>query len=505
MKEYRKKYKKDYDKKEFDYGENIPPNNREIEEVVLGAILLENFILDKVIADFSPNLFYREQNKIIAESIVDLYKKSQPVDILTISQHVRERGLLENCGGAYYISYLTNRIGSSSHLEYHIKILQQQALKRSLLNICSRAIQSAFQDGEDIFDLYSKTQLELEESIKDVLHYEVSKVREIHINNVKESLTVLENDRTSGVRSGLRAVDELTNGWQKSDLIILAGRPSMGKTAAAVSMGIFPALSENKAVAIFSLEMSKEQLTGRIESWLSEIDVSRIIKKQLTKDEIYLMDEKCQPLYSSPIFIDDTPNISLIELKSKCRKLVKENKIELVVVDYLQLMRSGLNIGNREQEIAEISRGLKGLAKELSIPIIALSQLSRVVESRADKKPMLSDLRESGQIEQDADMVCFCYRPEYYDIETYEIGSETFNSNGLFMLIFAKHRNGELGEIPLTFIHNQTKLKNYNYVADEEWQRAVEEKARRDKSKQEPNNEYPGLVTKTNDEEEPPF
>jgi len=507
MAQYKKKYKKDYEDKEFNYEDQIPPNNKEIEEVVLGAILLEQYILDKVIADFTPNLFYSIPNKIIAESIIELYRRNEAIDILTISQNVRERGLIEKCGGAYYISSLTIRIASAAHFEFHIRILQQQALKRSLLNICSKAIQATFQDDSDIFDLYSQTQSELENSIKDVLHYEISNVREIHINNVKESLKVIENGRTSGIRSGLRAVDELTNGWQKSDLIILAGRPSMGKTAAAVSMGIFPALVENKSVAIFSLEMSKEQLTGRIESWISEIDVSRIIKKQLTRDEILLMDSRCQSLYSAPIFIDDTPNISLLELKSKCRKLVKENNVELVVVDYLQLMRSGMNIGNREQEIAEISRGLKALAKELSIPVIALSQLSRVVESRGDKKPMLSDLRESGQIEQDADMVCFCYRPEYYDIETYEVGSESFNSNGLFMLIFAKHRNGELGEIPLTFIHNQTKLKNYNYVADEEWERAVKEKERRESQKtnvKQEQGEESDFVRRA-DEEEPPF
>jgi replicative DNA helicase len=468
---YKKKYKKQ-EEETFDYGHLIPPNDKDLEQVVLGSILLESYILDKNITDFKPNLFYYMQNKLIAESIVQLHKDNNPIDIITVIQKLKSNKTLDDCGGAYYISNLTSRVASSANFDYHLKILQEQALKRTLLTICSKTIQEAFEQGSDIFELYSQTQTLLDDSVKEVLHYDVSNVKEIHINNVSESLNVVENGKSSGVRSGLRAVDNLTNGWQKSDLIILAGRPSMGKTAAAVSMGIFPAIVENKAVAIFSLEMSKEQLTGRIESWLSEIDVSRIIKKQLTKEEIYEMDRLCQPLYNAPIYIDDTPNISIIELKSKCRKLVKENKVELVIVDYLQLMRSGMNIGNREQEIAEISRGLKAIAKELSIPVIALSQLSRLVESRGDKKPMLSDLRESGQIEQDADMVLFCYRPEYYDIESYEIGSDTFNTEGLFMLIFAKHRNGELGEIPLTFIHNQTKLKNYNYALEEEYKRA---------------------------------
>jgi len=237
----------------------------------------------------------------------------------------------------------------------------------------------------------------------------------------------------------------------------------MGKTAWAVSMIMNPAIQDKRAVAIFSLEMSKEQLVSRMQSNLSEINVSKIVKKQLNMDEIKAIQRNCTPLDNAPIYIDDTPNISLIELKSKARKLVKENKVELIVIDYLQLMRSGRNINSREQEIAEISRGLKGLAKELDIPVIALSQLSRNVEGRGDKKPMLSDLRESGQIEQDADMVIFCYRPEYYGIQQYEVGSETFPSNGLFMLLVSKHRNGELGEIPLRFIHEQTKLTNHQF------------------------------------------
>jgi len=470
------KYEKQYDEK-FDYGEHIPPNDLELEQAVLGSLIIESYAIDNHISEFTQNIFYNTNNKIIAECIIDLYKQGVSIDMLTIVQKLRQLNKLEEVGGAYYISSLTNRVASSSNLPFHIKILQQTALRRSLLTISSKTIQDAFQDGVDVFDLYAKTQLSLENCIKEVLSYEVTKIKDIHIKNVNESLEVLKSGSTSGIRTGLRAVDELTNGWQKSDLIILAGRPSMGKTAAAVSMSIYPALRDGKAVAIFSLEMSKEQLTGRIESSISGIDVSRIIKKQLSEEEIGQMDKSCSDLYTAPIFIDDTPNISLIELKSKARKLVKESNVELIVIDYLQLMRSGLGISNREQEIAEISRGLKALAKELSIPVIALSQLSRLVESRADKKPMLSDLRESGQIEQDADMVLFCYRPEYYGIETYEVGSETFNASGLFMLIVSKHRNGELGEIPLSFIHTQTKLKNYDYLADEELEAATPKKS----------------------------
>jgi replicative DNA helicase len=251
------------------------------------------------------------------------------------------------------------------------------------------------------------------------------------------------------------------NGWQKSDLVIVAGRPGMGKSSLVVSMALFPAVEKDVPVVIFSLEMSSEQIVGRMQSYYSEIDVSRIIKKQLTEDDIVTIERKTQSLKHAPIYIDDTPNISLLDLKGKVRKMVKENNVQLVVVDYLQLMRSGMKTQSREQEIAEISRGLKALAKEQSIPIIALSQLSRAVESTSDKKPMLSHLRESGAIEQDADMVMFCYSPEYYSIENYEVGSQSFDTNGLFMLLIAKHRNGELGEIPLKFIAEQTKITNY--------------------------------------------
>jgi replicative DNA helicase len=285
-------------------------------------------------------------------------------------------------------------------------------------------------------------------------------INEIHYEILSRNINVLEKGIKSGVPSGFRLLDNVTNGWQPSDLIILAGRPSMGKTAAAISMIIHPAIEEKKPVAIFSLEMSNFQIGSRIQSYISGVNVSKIVKGQVNMDEIRQITSTCVSLEKSPLFIDDTPNISLIELKSKARKLVKDNGVQLIVIDYLQLMRSGMDVQNREQEIAEISKGLKSLAKELNIPVIALSQLSRGVESRSDKKPMLSDLRESGQIEQDADMVIFCFRPEYYGIDTYEIGTEVFQSFGLMMLIIAKHRNGELGEIPLKFVHEQAKIEN---------------------------------------------
>lgn len=455
--------KKDYKKTIAEPQGQVPPNEKDIEDAVLGALLLESNILDQLIADFSPSLFYTDANRLIAETMIDLYKTNSKIDILTVTQDLKKKDKLEIVGGAYYVSMLTNRIASSANIEFHVKILQQKFLERNLIHITNKAVVRVINYKDDVFDVYSGLQGDIDDSLKDVLHYEVSRIKDIHEEIMVRNINIRQKGIKSGVPTGFRLVDNVTNGWQKSDLIILAGRPGMGKTAAAVSMVAVPAIEENIPVAIFSLEMSCFQLGGRIQSFMSGVNVSKIIKGQLNEDEERLIWDKCSPLDKAPLFIDDTPNISLLELKSKARKLVKENNVELIIIDYLQLMRSGLDIQNREQEIAAISRGLKALAKELNIPIIALSQLSRLVEARSDKKPMLSDLRESGQIEQDADMVIFCYRPEYYGIEQYEIGANSFDTKGLFMFLVAKHRNGELGEIPMKFIHEQAKVTNYDF------------------------------------------
>lgn len=442
-------------------GQNMP-SEYELEQLVLGSILLESDVINRIVSELSVNLFHYADNIHIIEAILSLYKASKPIDIMTVCMHLKQKGVLEEIGGAFFVSSLTNRVASANNIDTHVKILQQKSLERNMVHICNRALVKVLNYRDDIFDVYSSVQVELDNALKDVLHYEVKNINEIHYEILTRNINVLEKGIKSGVASGFRMVDNVTNGWQPSDLIILAGRPSMGKTAAAISMIIHPALKEKKPVAIFSLEMSSFQIGSRIQSYVSGVDVSKIVKGQLDMNEIRQISKSCECLEKSPLFIDDTPNISLIELKSKARKLVKDNRVELIIIDYLQLMRSGMDVQNREQEIAEISKGLKALAKELNIPVIALSQLSRLVESRADKKPMLSDLRESGQIEQDADMVIFCYRPEYYGIEQYEVGNQCFPSHGLMMLLIAKHRNGELGEIPLKFVHEQAKLDNYN-------------------------------------------
>jgi replicative DNA helicase len=414
-----------------------------------------------VAKDLKENLFYKHHHQLIANAIIEMYANNQKIDIITVGEKLKTMGTLEQVGGVYAIVMLSNKVSSSANLESHILILKEKALRREIIRQCSIAIQKAYDDQEDVFDTSADLTKGMDDSLKDILNYEVSSVKDIHLKNIQESKLVAESGIQSGVECGLKLVDKLTGGWQDSDLVILAGRPSMGKTACALSMVVFPSIEKNKPVAIFSLEMSSAQIVGRIQSQLSCIDVSKVIKKQLDISDVVYMEKACTQLLTAPLYIDDTPNISLIELKTKARRLVRENKVELIVVDYLQLMRSGLNIQNREQEVAEISRGLKSLAKELSIPIIALSQLSRLVEGRTDKKPQLSDLRESGSLEQDADMVVFCYRPEYYGVENYEIEGDSLSTKGLFLLLVSKNRNGSLGEVPLRFVHSLAQVKNH--------------------------------------------
>jgi len=461
------KYQKNgYQEAKIDLGTGVvPPNVQDIEQIVLGAIMLEASIVpDKVMAAITEDLFYNPKYVLIAKAIKEMYQAGDPIDLLTVTKRIKEHGNLEEVGGHYAISVMMDRVTSSANIEFHLKLLEQSAIARKLITISGNTIKRCMDPSEDIFDVYAYHQNAVEKSIKDVLKFDVKSVSEIHTDIIKEQMNVLNKGLKSGVISGFNAVDRITNGWQSSDLIIIAGRPGMGKTAAAVAMIMNPALDANIPTAIFSLEMSSNQIVGRMQSSLSNIMVGKIIRKQLDKGEVDVLVRTADVLNKAPIFVDDTPSISLVELKGKVRKMVRENGVRLVVIDYLQLMRSGLNIQNREQEIAEISRGLKALAKECNIPIIALSQLSRNVESRSDKKPLLQDLRESGQIEQDADMVIFCYRPEYYQINEYEIDGNIMPTKGLFMFIIAKHRNGEIGEIKLGFRHEQTKVVNYEDV-----------------------------------------
>jgi len=443
--------------------QSIIPSDNSIEQVVLGSLLVDSHLIHSWIQDFHVELFFNTQCQAVAECILELYRKSEAIDIMTVVQ-MSKTLKKEEVITAYFVASLTSRVGSTGNFDEHFRILQQYALRRNLIRQCGTTLQTAYEDSEDIFDLYANTVNGIDNAMKKVVNYQIEKVNSIHKDILEKATKLNLSGHKSGVECGLTMVDNLTNGWQESDLIILAGRPSMGKTAAAITMAMHPAIKQNIPIGVFSLEMSSSQLVSRIQSMLSEVNVGKIVKKQLTLDEIELIKDKADYLEYAPIFIDDTPNLSLMAFKGKCRKMVKESGVKLIIIDYLQLMRSGVKTQSREQEIAEISRGLKAVAKELSVPIMALSQLSRAVENRGgDRKPVLSDLRESGQIEQDADMVMFCYRPEYYDISEYEIDNTQFETKGLFMLLISKHRNGELGEIPLTFIHEQTKLTNHTF------------------------------------------
>ena len=444
------------------YDDILPPNEKEIELIVLGTLLMDNEVIYKVASELKPELFYSNDSKSVCTCIIHLYNQNKPIDILTVTQTSKELNFLETAS-PYFISSLTNRVSSSSNFDIHFKILQQYALRRNMIQACGKGIRESYNNQKDVFDLISEIQIDVDKALKGIVTYQVSSVGAIHDSIIKKSIELIDSEKKSGVPTGLDLLDNVTNGWQDSDLIILAGRPSMGKTAAAISMALYPAIREEIGIGIFSLEMSDSQLTSRMQSILSGVNVGKIVKKQLNVDDITRIDALAKDLKKAPIYIDDTPNISVQEFKGKARKMVKELGCRLILVDYLQLMRSGMKTQSREQEIAEISKALKAVAKELRVPVIALSQLSRAVESRGgDKKPMLSDLRESGQIEQDADMVCFCYRPEYYDIQEYEVGNQHFDTHGLFLLLVAKNRNGEIGEIPLKFIHEQTKLTNYD-------------------------------------------
>ena len=439
------------------------PNATDFEESVLGACLSFGGTMDEVIDILNAECFYTEGNQMIWKALTELYRSNDPIDILSVKRKLEKENNLAKAGGVVRLVELTSRIASASNIEYHARIIVEQYLRRELIKVSNEAVKSALDDTNDVFDTFSKSIAEIESLLNGVIKYEAKQIGKVHQKNLEESRHVAKNKIASGVPTGYRNLDNFINGWQKTDLIILAGRPAMGKSVCALSFVLNPALKDNIPTALFSLEMSNEQLVGRAESNLSLMDSSRIIKKQLTEAEIDLMEQRCQILNTAPIYIDDSPNLTLLDLKGKARKLVKEKGVQLIVIDYLQLMSADSKKNmSREQEVSQISRGLKALAKELKIPIIALSQLNRLVENRTDKRPNLADLRESGSIEQDADMVMFCYRPDYYDIPQYEMGGETLPSEGLMVLIVAKHRAGSLGELRFGFNGDLTKLENYD-------------------------------------------
>jgi replicative DNA helicase len=438
----------------------LPPQALDLEEAVLGALMLEKNALNAVVEFLKPEHFYKESHKEIYDAILLLFKASEPVDMRTVVNQLRKTGKIELVGGAYAIAELTAKVSSAANIEYHARVIIEMAIKRTLIEVASKIHQDAYEDTTDVFELLDKTEQSIFQISDSNLRKNYDNMRNLMARAIQELQLLKEHkDGLTGVPTGFSSLDRMTSGWQKSDLVIIAARPGMGKTAFVVSAMRNAAVDFKQPVAIFSLEMASVQLVNRMISAEAELEGEKIKKGNLADFEWQQLVHKTNKLASAPIFIDDTPALSILELRAKCRRLKAEHDIQLIIIDYLQLMR-GDSAGNREQEIASISRALKGIAKELSVPVLALSQLSRSVETRGgDKRPQLSDLRESGSIEQDADIVMFLYRPEYYKITQDEDGMPT---QGMGEVIIAKHRNGSTGNVKLKFIGKYTKFADFD-------------------------------------------
>ncbi len=438
----------------------LPPHSTDIEQAVLGAILIEPGTDIEIIDILSPEMFYDQKHQKIFKAIVKLSAADKPVDTLTVIKQLEQDGTLEEVGGAIYITELAQKVGTTAHLKYHASVVYEKYILRRLIDFANNIQKMAYSQENEIETILDKAEKELFDIASDNIKNEIRPIAEV----IKEALDKMEEigqkDITlSGIPSGFTELDRITSGWQNSDLIIVAARPSMGKTSFILSMARNMAVDYGLNVAIFSLEMSAMQLVHRLISSEAEISSGKIKTGKLSQEEWIKLEKRIKPLENAHIFIDDTAAISLFELRAKARRLKIQHNIDIIFIDYLQLMTGPPETkGNREQEVSHISRGLKALAKELNIPVIALSQLNRAVEHRSGaKRPQLSDLRESGAIEQDADIVIFIHRPEKFGIT--EIDGKS--TEGLAEIIIAKHRNGPVTDIPLRFIDKYAKFVNY--------------------------------------------
>lgn len=449
-------------KAQFTDDAKIQPQDKEIEDAVLGALMLERDAYAIVCDLLRPESFYDPGNQKIYAAINKLGVMQQPIDMLTVTQQLRADGALDDVGGPVRISELTSNVASAAHIEYHARIVAQKFLARRLISFCSEIEKKSFDESYDIDDLLQEAEGKLFEISQGNLKKDFTQIDPV-INSAMEQIEAAGKRESglSGLQTGFHNLDKLTSGWQNSDLIIIAARPAMGKTAFVLSMAKNMAVDYNTPVAIFSLEMSNLQLVNRLISNVCEIEGEKIKSGRLSRQEWEQLNSRVRSLFSAPLYVDDSPSLSILELRTKARRLVKEHGVKIIIIDYLQLMNaSGMSFGSRQEEVSTISRSLKGLAKELNIPIIALSQLNRGVENREGeegKRPQLSDLRESGAIEQDADMVCFIHRPEYYKIYTSADGSDL---RGMAEIIIAKHRNGAVGDVRLRFIGQYTRFQN---------------------------------------------
>lgn len=447
--------KKNQEKVNAEFGK-VPPQVTEFEETVLGALMLEKDAVHTVIDILKPESFYNEAHGKIFGAILNLSLEHKPIDIHTVAQQLKIDDDIDEVGGAFYLAQLTNKVASTAHLEYHSRIIAQKHIQRELIRVGAEIQTRAFQEADDVSDMLDQAEQDLFNIAEGNIKKEVSRIDAV----LRDAIQQIEEaskrpDGLSGVPSGFTEMDRMTSGWQKSDLVIIAARPAMGKTAFVLSMARNIAVDHKRPVAFFSLEMASDQLVKRLIASETELASDKIRNGNLKDHEWVQLETKIRKLEEAPLYLDDTPALSIFEFRAKLRRLVMQHKVELAVIDYLQLMTAGGN-ASREQEVSTISRSLKAIAKELQIPIIALSQLNRSVEMRAgDKRPQLSDLRESGAIEQDADMVLFIHRPDYYGITEDAVGNSLI---GLAEIIIAKHRNGSTGDIQLKFKKEFTRF-----------------------------------------------
>ncbi len=447
----------------------VPPQNLEAEASVLGGILLENEAMDRVLEIVTPDLFYRESHRKIFRAMMDLSERSEPVDLITLSEFLKVRGELEAVGGTAYLASLANLVPTSANIAHYARIIREKGILRHLINVATGIATRGFEDQSNVEEFLD----EAEKSIFDISEKRIKSSFVFLGDMMNDSIKMVEKlyerkEMVTGVPTGFNDLDNITAGLQPSDLIVVAGRPSMGKTAFSLNVAANAALQAGIGVAVFSLEMAKEQLGLRMLCSEARVDHSKVRSGHLAEREFPALVSAAGRLAEAPIYIDDTPAISILELRAKSRRLLRDRdkKIGLIVVDYLQLMRGLSAVQNREQEISEISRSLKALAKELNVPIIAISQLNRRVEDRGDKRPMMSDLRESGAIEQDADVIAFIYRDEVYNKDSADQGTAE--------IIVAKQRNGPTGMVRLTFINKITRFESYSQV-DAFYQEEAEE------------------------------
>ena len=447
------------------YGK-VPPQAVEVEEAVLGALMLEKDAYHTVQAILKPESFYKEEHKKIFNAIKELASKEKPIDLLVVTQALKNSGELDVVGGPLYITQLTSRVASAAHIEFHARIIAQKYIQRQLILISSEIQSKSYEDSMELNDLIDFAESSLFRVTEGNITKESQPIKPLLQRAVEQiELNSKKPDGLSGIPSGFSKLDQITSGWQKTDLIIIAARPAMGKTAFVLTMARNMAATYKVPVAVFSLEMSSLQLVNRLISAETELGSDKIKSGRLENWEWEVFNRKLKNLEEAPLFIDDTPALSIFEFRAKCRRLKMQYNIGIVIVDYLQLMTAGGdNRGNREQEVSMISRNLKAIAKEIDVPIVALSQLNRSVESREGKRPQLSDLRESGAIEQDADMVMFIHRPEYYGIHA---DAEGNSLKGVAEIIVAKHRNGAVGEFHLGFKAHLARFADLESSVDE--------------------------------------